>query len=208
MKLYIVRHAQSIENIGIILQRDTPLTETGKEQARRLGVYFERAEIDIIFCSKLKRAKETLNYIIPYIKKAKIIYSSNLNEHNMGVYFKNQIDYQKFKIDAETSKKGFYEFKPKGGESLTEVFERQKDFYKKILKNYIGKNILILGHSQAGAMLILNILGLDISEEKYFRINNASVSLFNLNKNGKIKDFHVNDFNHILKEGIKKNGKR
>lgn len=208
MKLYIVRHAQSMENTGIILQRDTPLTETGKEQARRLGVYFERAKIDIIFCSELKRAKETLDYILPYIKKPKVIYSSHLNEHNMGVYFENQTDYQKFKKDAETSKKGFYEFKPKGGESLTEVFERQKKFYKEILKNYHGKNVLILGHSQTGAMLILNILGLDISEEKYFRINNASVSLFNLNEKGKVKDFHVNDFNHILKEGIKKNGKK
>jgi broad specificity phosphatase PhoE len=197
-----------MENTGIILQRDTPLTETGKEQARRLGVYFERAKIDIIFCSELKRAKETLDYILPYIKKPKVIYSSHLNEHNMGVYFENQTDYQKFKKDAETSKKGFYEFKPKGGESLSEVFERQKKFYKEISKNYSGKNVLILGHSQTGAMLILNILGLDISEEKYFRINNASVSLFSLDGKGKVKDFHVNDFNHILKEGIKKNGKK
>lgn len=208
MKLYFVRHAQSTENTGVVLQRDTPLTETGKEQARRLGVYFEKAKIDIIFCSELKRAKETLDYIMPYLGKVKVIYYPGINEHNMGSYFEKQTDYQKFRKDAETSKKGFYEFKPKGGESLTELFERQKKFYKELLKKYLSKNILVLGHGQSGAMFILNMLGLDISEEKYFKINNASVSTFNIDNKGKVKDFHVNDFNHILKEGIKKNGKR
>lgn len=208
MKLYLVRHAQSMENTGVVLQKDTPLTETGKEQARRLGVYFERAKIDVIFCSELMRAKETLDYIVPYLKTKKIIYSPKLNEHNMGIYFENQTDYYKFRKDAETSKKGFYEFKPKGGESLYELYERQKKFYKELLKKYSGKNILILSHSLSGSMLILNILGLDISEEKYFKLNNASVSTFDVDKKGKVSDFHVNDFNHILKEGIKKNGKR
>jgi broad specificity phosphatase PhoE len=208
MKIYLVRHAQSIENTGVVLQRDTPLSETGKEQARRLGVYFEKAKIDIIFCSELKRAKETLDYITPYIKKPKIVYSPEIKEHNMGTYFESQTDYHKFRKDAETSKKGFYEFKPKGGESLTDVFERQKKFYKSLLKKDLRKNILIVGHGQSGAMLILNILGLDISEEKYFKLNNASVSTFNIGKKGKVEEFHVNDFNHILKEGIKKNGKK
>ncbi len=208
MKLYLVRHAQSMENTGVVLQRDTPLTETGKEQSRRLGVYFEKAKIDIIFCSELKRSKETLDYIIPYLGRKKVVYSPNVNEHNMGDYFENQTDYQKFKKDAETSKKGFYDFKPKGGESLSDVFGRQKEFYKSLLKKYPSKNILVVGHSQSGAMLILNILGLDISEERYFKLNNASVSTFNINKNGVVKEFHVNDFNHILEEGIRKNGKK
>lgn len=208
MKIYLVRHAQSLWNAGVENKDDGQLSEVGKEQAKRLGTYFMKVEIDLVICSTLKRAKETLNFIIPYLKDKKIIYTNKIIEHNIGNYAKDGKFPKKFREDAKKARKDFYEFEPKGGESYAQAFKRSKKFLLELLKKYNSKNVLVVGHASFSKYLILNILGLDISEERYFRLNNASVSTFNVDKKGKVKDFHVNDFNHILKEGIKKNGKR
>ncbi|MCK5149496.1 histidine phosphatase family protein [Candidatus Pacearchaeota archaeon] len=204
MKLYLTRHAQSLENIGIKLIKDTSLTDVGKEQAKRLGIYFKKLDINLIFCSKLKRAKETLDYIKPYLRGIKIVYTEKINEHDLGHYFDQGLDFFKFEKDAKKHSKGIYEFKPKNGESYSELFERAGKFYN-VLRKQKSKNVLVVGHGQFTKFLILKILGLDISEERYFKLNNASVSSFYIDKK-KVMEFHVNDSNHILREGIRKNG--
>jgi len=206
MKIYLVRHAQSEGNVGK-LGGDFVLTGVGKEQAKRLGVYFKKAKVDLIFCSRLKRAKETLQYIIPYLKGKKVVYTKKINEHNLGndyAKLRHTSDYEKL---AKKSGKDFYDFKPRKGESYNELFKRVESFYKVLMKNK-SKNVLVVGHGHFHKFLIIKILGLDISEEKYFKLSNASVSTFNIDKSCKVKEFHVNDFNHILEEGIKKNGKK
>ena len=45
MKLYLVRHAQSKRNQKIKSRKDSELTEDGREQARRLGGYFNGIKI-------------------------------------------------------------------------------------------------------------------------------------------------------------------
>ena len=54
MKLYIVRHAQSKRNAREESSVDAELTKIGREQAKRLGLYFKKIKIDVIFCSTLK----------------------------------------------------------------------------------------------------------------------------------------------------------
>ncbi|HSW76556.1 MAG TPA: phosphoglycerate mutase family protein [Candidatus Saccharimonadales bacterium] len=54
--LYFTRHAESYGNVGQD-RIDSPLTETGVEQAKKLIGHY-----DLIVCSPLRRAKETLHY--------------------------------------------------------------------------------------------------------------------------------------------------
>ena len=147
MKLYLVRHAQSLENLGIKLIKDTSLTDVGKEQAKRLGIYFKKLHIDLIFCSELKRAKETLEHIKPYLGEVKVVYTKKINEHDVGRYFDQGLDFFKFKKDAEKHSKGVYGFKPKNGESYSELFERAGEFYN-VLGKQKSKNVLVVGHGQ------------------------------------------------------------
>ena len=53
MKLYIVRHAQSKTNVGIN-EEDPGLTEIGKIQAKRLGKYLSKLNINQVYCSPAK----------------------------------------------------------------------------------------------------------------------------------------------------------
>ncbi len=92
MKLYLVRHAKSRRNAGIFDDSDSILTEDGKEQARRLGKYFHDKKINIVICSKLKRAKETLKEILLILGKTKIIYTNEIREHLFKLKIKKVAD--------------------------------------------------------------------------------------------------------------------
>lgn len=69
MNLIIVRHAESIANSKGISQAnrdewsDTSLTEKGLIQAKAVAERLKNEDIKIIFCSTLKRAKETAQEI-------------------------------------------------------------------------------------------------------------------------------------------------
>jgi len=86
VKLYIVRHAQSNRNIGIHSDVDTGLSEIGYEQAKRLGLYFKKVKVDRIYCSTLKRTRDTLKGILPYLKNVPVTYTKEIIEHKIGLY--------------------------------------------------------------------------------------------------------------------------
>jgi len=204
MKLYLVRHAKSKRNAGIPSKVDAELTEDGLEQARRLGSYFHDVKLKKVYCSTMLRAITTLDAIKPYIENIPITFTKNIVEHDMGIYAeKGRDDWKSYAEDAKKLGKEFVDFKPKGGDSLKETYQRARKFYKYLLKNHMGKTILVVGHGLFLLQLILNILSLDSSEGRLYQLSNASVSTFNIGRNGKIKNFHVNDYNHLIREGIK-----
>lgn len=61
VRLYLIRHGQAGNNVGAIDESDADLglTETGREQARRLGERMAEYGVDAIYSSPLKRALET-----------------------------------------------------------------------------------------------------------------------------------------------------
>ena len=56
-KIYFIRHAQSLGNIGKKDMLDCALTKEGREQAKELSGHY-----DVVYCSPLRRTKETLHY--------------------------------------------------------------------------------------------------------------------------------------------------
>lgn len=64
MKVYFVRHGQSILNARNIHQRpDTPLSKLGEKQARFLAKRFKKIKIEKIIASPYERAKKTAEII-------------------------------------------------------------------------------------------------------------------------------------------------
>lgn len=57
MEVSFLRHAQSIFNRDLTSEKDCSLSEYGKQQAESI-----QGNYDVIICSTMKRAKETLQY--------------------------------------------------------------------------------------------------------------------------------------------------
>ena len=208
MKLYLVRHAQSKRNLKMNSEIDTELSDIGIVQAKKLGSWFHKVKINKIYCSELKRAKDTLNEMKIYLKDISVVYTSELNEMNFGIFQENGIDDLGGFFREAWSKLGerYFEFTPERGESLISLNRRALKFYRKILKKHKNENILIIGHGFYLAQMIIEILGLKITDSKYFELPNASVSQFYI-ENERVKNFHVGDFHHLLVEGMEKNKK-
>ena len=85
MKVYVIRHGQTDWNLAKKTQgkTDIELNETGIEQARKAKEEINKCNIDLIFCSPLKRARKTAE-IVNEDKKCKIIYNKALEERGYG----------------------------------------------------------------------------------------------------------------------------
>ena len=83
MRLYLARHGESTGNAERLIfgQRDYPLTEKGRAQARALGRSLEGARIERVVASPLIRALETARLARP---NAAIETDARLMEQFMG----------------------------------------------------------------------------------------------------------------------------
>ena len=84
MKLYIVRHGETDNNLNGIIQGiiDTPLNETGIKQAMELKEKLKDVKFDLVITSPLQRAKLTAEIIND--NKAEIICDKQIIERNTG----------------------------------------------------------------------------------------------------------------------------
>ena len=62
--VYFVRHGQSMDNASPVFQSpDSPLTEKGKEQARKISERIAKLSFEALISSSFRRAKETAGFI-------------------------------------------------------------------------------------------------------------------------------------------------
>ncbi len=199
MKLYLVRHAESERNRG---KEYDKLSETGIEQAKRLGLFLKDKHIDYVFCSNLTRATETLSYILPSLKNVKETkYTNGVNEHFLGIFDKLPgREWHYHLMELKDKGADILNYRPEGGETLLEVEKRAQNFIDILRKNHKSQgHILIVSHGMFLRLFILRLLKLPIEEAKYFSIHNASLSEFELDKNFNVIDFEIDDFKHLLK---------
>ncbi len=145
-----IRHGQTDWNKNLIVQGITnvPLNETGITQAHECGKYLKSInyKCDCIFSSPLDRAIDTANIIKSYLNfNNDIIIDNNLIERNFG------------KIEGMGFAKAFTNGLVKkillkdieDYETDTMLQERMTKTILNIVKNNMGKSILIVAHSHA-----------------------------------------------------------
>ena len=112
------------------------LSQKGIEQSIALREQININEIDIVFCSDLKRAIDSAKNIFENNKK--IIEDSRLRECNYGDL--NGLETSLVKYEEHIQEKF------PNGESLIDVENRIRSFCEFLLQNYDGKHIAIVAH--------------------------------------------------------------
>ena len=142
-KIVFIRHAESEYNKdGIWAGRvDCSLTEKGIEAAKELGKTIKN-NFDAIYCSPLKRTKQTLEAIFP---DAKPIYDNRIIEISIGEWKKKKKDLFDEHL-RELFRKGLYT--PPGAESHQDVDKRVCNFVEELFKKYNNnERILVVTHN-------------------------------------------------------------
>ena len=148
MRLYVVRHGETMENANncLVGRINSSLTEKGKEQAKQVSNYFKNKKIDLIVSSPLDRCKETAQIISNNLP---IIYSDKLLGRDHGEFTGKPRDSINFDEYWNYKKNIQYE----KAESVKDLYNRVATLIDDLKEKYKDKNIIIVTHS--GIMRVL-----------------------------------------------------
>jgi len=144
MKLFLVRHGETEENVAGILtgQLQGTLTEEGKAQARETAIKLKGTSFAHIYSSDLKRCRDTAEIIKESFPDTQLTFSQELRERNMGILhgqIAQSIDWDS--VPGEGDEK-----KPENGESVAELKTRVIGFIKQLYSRHADETILLVTH--------------------------------------------------------------
>ena len=163
-KLALVRHGQSLWNLedrftGWV---DVPLTEKGREEARRAGERLRAIRFDIAYTSVLTRAQETLAIILDVLgQKPPIIRDQALNERHYGDLqgLNKKKTAEKYGADQVKLWRRSYDVPPPNGEALKNTAERTLPFFERSILGdlTIGKSVLVVAHGNSNRSIVMKL---------------------------------------------------
>lgn len=179
--IYFVRHGQTDDNANGNLLTGwlaTPLNKKGIAQAKEIAKELKDISFDICYCSPLKRTKQTLNIILKYHQKLKVIFDDRLKERDYGEISGKPASICQFRR-WNANDKIPYEM-----ESIPQMLERIKNFYTDIIPQSKNKKVLIIAHSGVGRLSYFYFNGLPKDGDySNFKIDNAKVIKFEVSEN-------------------------
>ncbi|MGN0615610.1 histidine phosphatase family protein [Ruminococcus flavefaciens] len=163
MKIYSTRHGQTSYNKQEIIMgtTDIDLDETGEKQALELADRIADMNcIDIIIASPMKRAQSTARAVAERCG-LEIVTDERLREWDYGYYEGKS----RFTEGFAENKTEFGVRMGKSGESLMQLAHRVYSALDDIIKNYSGKNVLIVSHG--GVCRVIETYFNDMTTEQF-----------------------------------------
>ncbi len=199
MLIFLVRHAESTWNRQkkIQGQKDPPLSDYGKREARLVAKRFKELSFDSVCSSPQKRALETARAIVG--KKAEIMTDNDLCEISLGKW--------EGKTLAQIRKQSGDKFdrwvvRPDrtpvpGGEDFKAFVRRVKKAIRKIEKSAPCDNVLIVGHGGVISTYVTMVLNIKPVDVWCVTVKNASVTIVEV-KDGRRRLVTFNDISHLM----------
>ncbi len=192
--LVLIRHGQSQWNLenrftGWV---DIPLTDAGREEARRGAAFINGLKFDRAFTSALQRAQETLRIVLETIGQPNVPteQSQALNERHYG-------DLQGLN-KAETAKKfgdeqvkiwrRSYDIAPPNGESLKDTAARTLPYFNEKILPLVkaGQTIVVAAHGNSLRSIVMALDGL--TKEQVLELNLATGApiVYEIDRDGRV----------------------
>ena len=192
-ELVLVRHGQSVGNIAAteagesgaerldldFRDADTPLSDTGHEQARAVGAYLKANEQsdcpDLIVSSPYRRAAETARTAVDHWGCGhELVLDERLRERDLGAFDGLTSAGIKAQFASEADRRarvGKFYYKPPSGESWCDVTLRVRSLLGDLRAGYEGKRVWLFTH-QAVIMGFRYVLE-DLTEQELLEIDHT-----------------------------------
>jgi len=190
-RIVVVRHGQSVYNEerelinrGVLAtytkrvkearNADLPLSDLGRAQAAKTGEGLSRdyKAFDYIFASPFLRAHQTALAIAERFPQARFVVEERVREKEFGIAdgmtpeeIKERFPYE---FERKQRERKYY-YRPIGGESYPDVNLRVWSFLTSIVREYSGKDVLVVCHS--AVMLCFRKLLEKFTEEELLTID-------------------------------------
>lgn len=169
--LFLVRHAESYDNIENRIGGNAELTPAGKQQAQRIASHFCSYSLPYIFCSTKTRTKQTASPAAVMQAEESTVFSlGEFDEIDAGIC--EEMSYQEIKQNMpdiyHNRQKDKYHYVYPGGEGYVSMRRRIHKGIKKVLfLSGKAQNIMIVGHRAVNRMILAHFLYRRISDVPY-----------------------------------------
>jgi probable phosphoglycerate mutase len=181
--LFAVRHGETEWNLAGRQQGhlDSPLTETGIEQAHALADSLLGRGIEVIYSSDLGRAAQTAAIIGAKLDLSMTINRRLRERHHGLMQGKTMSEFRdQYPEEFATLASRDPDYAPPGGESARQRLERSVACCTELAARHPGSRILIVTHGGVLMGLFCHTLGIPQSEPRRFSLFNAAVNSFSV----------------------------
>ncbi len=180
MTLTLLRHAQIEASFEGCYNghNDISLSAQGRSQARALKQRLDTSSFDAIYCSDLRRTKETLD---AFCHQQEVIYTKELREKSWGRH--EGLSYEQIVTMEGQEYKNFDQWLAiLDGEAYDLFIHRIKNFFFEFLPQQGDKNLLIVTHSGVIRILFHLLEKIPLKEAFSRKVNYASLTHIEITK--------------------------
>lgn len=161
-EMYLFRHAQTQWNLEKRFQgqQDSPLSELGKLQSKKMAEILKVINPEIVVTSTLDRTKETARIALEaWGQEREILEMEELKESAFGPWEGMMIDDVKrdFPEEFNSHRTTPHLFEMEGVERYEDIQKRGLEGLKKIAQSYPGKRVVVVTH---GLLLLCVLAGI------------------------------------------------
>lgn len=192
-KLVLIRHGQSLWNLenrftGWV---DVPLTEVGREEARKAARQISKMRFEVAYTSALSRAQETLRIILEENEwNTPVIRDQALNERHYGdLQGMNKDDMRKAYGEEQVQIwRRSYDVPPPNGEALKDTAARTLPFFERCIMGDIrqGKNVLVVAHGNSNRSIVMKLDNLTGEEVVRLELGTGVPVIYELETDGSV----------------------
>jgi probable phosphoglycerate mutase len=178
----LIRHGETEWNRAGRIQgyhADSPLTATGREQARALAERLAREGIDALFSSDAGRTRETAEPI-GTATRLPVIYEKALRERNYGVFEGRsftEIEVE-FPIEFEKLRTRNPHYAPPSGESAAQFRDRVITVLEIVAARAEGRCVAVVTHGGVLGVLYRQAMNLPLEAKRSYSLANAGLNHF------------------------------
>ena len=188
MKIYLIRHGESLANLGLVsadfsMDNQNSLSQKGENQIQAIIPSFQNCNIMRIFSSPMERAVKSAEILQSgLVNKPKIMIDNRLKEIDYGIYTDDR-DNPEMQNIAKKQIAGDQEIRFGGGENMREILERFLGFLVDTYKENQNDEIIVFSHSRLLSIVSKKIEELCQKKSRKLQMDNASIIEVELNNN-------------------------
>ncbi|HHX38767.1 MAG TPA: histidine phosphatase family protein [Armatimonadetes bacterium] len=203
-RIYLIRHGEVLwnrEHPAYCGHTDLELNERGREQAGCVAQRLADAELSAVYCSDLRRARDTAAAIAarhglepvadPALREVNYGEWEGVSEEDVRAGWPDH--YAAWKRDAE-------KVRIPGGESFGELRDRLVPALTAIAERHAGENVAVVAHKSSNRAFLCAVLGLSPSLYRRIGQENAAVNLITY-EDGRWRIDLINDTCHLRLPG-------
>lgn len=202
-RIFLVRHGQTVSNRERVLQGprlDSPLSEAGKEQARRVGQALAAAGIEALYTSPLRRARDTAAAVADVRARGRLAVQvvPELYEMDYGRFVGRTYEDVQAEMDQvlDAWRLGFVDQSFPGGESALLAQHRIRPFAQRLRGQAEAESVAVVAHGRINRVLLATLTGAGLQRLEEFPQANAAITELEVGGAG-ARVVRLNDTRHL-----------